>query len=253
MAVMVTISPPRKIVFVGHIVSDETWKEAKRHNHTFHELLAMRGGKLTVDVPGQKLEAGAGDVVFYSSGTPHEESVKKDATVDLLYAGFESGPVTLPIILRDADGRIRQLLLWMVDEIDSAYSGKDRLMLFLLRTALLECEKAAIYRVDRFVQRVRFYLKDHLAEQVTLDEIARHVGLSRAHFSRRYHEATGMAPMADLRRIRLEAVQNLLITTDLPQREIATRTGFTDEHHLAHTFKHFVRVPPGYFRQRKRS
>ena len=49
-------------------------------------------------------------------------------------------------------------------------------------------------------------------------------------------------------RLRIEQAQELLRTTDLPQRDIAEYYGFADIHHFSKAFKRITRLPPGAFR-----
>jgi len=49
-------------------------------------------------------------------------------------------------------------------------------------------------------------------------------------------------------RLRIEHAQELLHTTDLPQRDIAEYCGFADIHHLSKAFKRIPRLPPGAYR-----
>ena len=44
-------------------------------------------------------------------------------------------------------------------------------------------------------------------------------------------------------RLRIEQAQELLRTTDLPQRDIAEYCGFADIHHLSRAFKRIARLP----------
>jgi transcriptional regulator GlxA family with amidase domain len=49
-------------------------------------------------------------------------------------------------------------------------------------------------------------------------------------------------------RLRIEQAQELLRTTDLPQRDIAEYYGFADIHHFSKAFKRITRLPPGAYR-----
>jgi AraC-like DNA-binding protein len=53
------------------------------------------------------------------------------------------------------------------------------------------------------IARTIDYLSTHLNEQVTIDEMADHVGMSRAVFHRRFKEATTMSPIQFVKSMRL--------------------------------------------------
>jgi transcriptional regulator GlxA family with amidase domain len=60
---------------------------------------------------------------------------------------------------------------------------------------------------------------------------------------------TGLTPMEDLRQLRLEAARDLLLTTDLPLKAIAPRTGLGDEYHLSRLFRRAFGIAPGALRR----
>jgi transcriptional regulator GlxA family with amidase domain len=75
--------------------------------------------------------------------------------------------------------------------------------------------------------------------------------MSKFHFSRRYRQLTGLTPMEDLRQLRLEAARDLLLTTDLPLKAIAPRTGLGDEYHLSRLFRRAFGIAPGELRRHR--
>ena len=55
--------------------------------------------------------------------------------------------------------------------------------------------------------------------------------------------------MSDLRLIRVDEACHLLLTTDLPLKSIAERSGFCDEYHFSRVFRQLRRMSPGEFRK----
>ena len=53
--------------------------------------------------------------------------------------------------------------------------------------------------------------------------------------------------MADLRRLRLEAARDLLVSTELPLKAVAARCGFCDESHLSRSMHRCCGHRPGYY------
>ncbi|ROR89383.1 GlxA family transcriptional regulator [Nocardioides aurantiacus] len=66
----------------------------------------------------------------------------------------------------------------------------------------------------------------HLEEQVTVEAMAAHAGMSRRNFTRRFGEATGASPAQWLTSRRLDESRRLLERSTLPVGTIAARTGF---------------------------
>ena len=76
------------------------------------------------------------------------------------------------------------------------------------------------------VKRVRDYMLEHLAETVSLDELALVAHVSKFHLVRSFKTATGTTPHQYLVALRMQAAANLLRSTQLPVKEIAVRCGY---------------------------
>jgi AraC-like DNA-binding protein len=93
---------------------------------------------------------------------------------------------------------------------------------------------------------VRAYLEEHLAENVTLDELARLTSLSPFHLLRVFQRAVGLPPHAYLTQQRVWRAKKLL-TTGMPIPQAALLSGFSDQSHLTRHFKRLVGVTPGQY------
>jgi AraC-like DNA-binding protein len=98
------------------------------------------------------------------------------------------------------------------------------------------------------LSRVRDYIEAHLAERLSLDEIADVACLSPFHFSRSFKQAIGVGPHRYLVQRRLERAKTLMRSTNHPLCLIAQEAGFTDQSHLISVFRREIGVTPGRFR-----
>ena len=100
-----------------------------------------------------------------------------------------------------------RLLELLDNPVDTAMLGSGRLR--ELYYALLKGEAGAAARrafgVGNEIARTIDYLSSHLSEQVTIDDMANHVGMSRAVFHRRFKEATTMTPIQFVKSMRLNS------------------------------------------------
>src|SRR5213078_1068035 len=78
----------------------------------------------------------------------------------------------------------------------------------------------------RHLLRAKDLADARYAEPLSVDELARAAGLSRAHFSRAFRDAFGEPPHAYLLTRRLERAAALLRTTDRSVAEICFRVGW---------------------------
>ena len=75
--------------------------------------------------------------------------------------------------------------------------------------------------------------------------------VSKYHFLRTYKVLTGRTPMEDVRIIRANAARTLILSTALPLKDIAPRTGLGNEYAMSRIFRHYFNMPPGAWRRRR--
>jgi AraC family transcriptional regulator len=102
---------------------------------------------------------------------------------------------------------------------------------------------------DWQVKRVTGYMKDRLDEEISLDEIAAVVGLSRFHFCTAFRLATGQTPHRWLRDLRINFARRLLAEPGLAITEIALAAGYQTPSAFARSFRKVTRVTPSEFRR----
>jgi AraC family transcriptional regulator len=88
-----------------------------------------------------------------------------------------------------------------------------------------------------------------LDRSLTVDALAREVGLSRAHFARAFKEAMGQAPHQYLLSLRLRRARHLLEAPGAVLSDVALRSGFADQAHFSRFFKREFGVSPGRLRR----
>ena len=81
------------------------------------------------------------------------------------------------------------------------------------------------------------YMDSHFCECITLDEIARHVHLSRIYFRSVFLSATGQTPYKYIRSKRLSKAKQLILTTDRTLSEIAVECGFSSQSYMNSVFR----------------
>ncbi|MEV5597188.1 AraC family transcriptional regulator [Streptomyces sp. NPDC052496] len=98
------------------------------------------------------------------------------------------------------------------------------------------------------LEPVLTWIEDHLAQDVTLAEMAARCGLSERTFSRRFREQTGTTPLQWLLRARVRRAQFLLETTAYGVERIAAQAGFGSPTAFRERFKRVVGVTPQSYR-----
>ena len=98
------------------------------------------------------------------------------------------------------------------------------------------------------VYRVMEYVKVNYKRHITLDELARHIYLSRSYLSSIFKEETGMNLSTYINAVRVEKSKALLLDNAIRLVDVANLCGFEDQSYYTKVFKRIVGVSPKRFR-----
>ncbi|WP_210271545.1 GlxA family transcriptional regulator [Rhizobium sp. RM] len=94
------------------------------------------------------------------------------------------------------------------------------------------------------IQKTLIHAKTHLANSLTVEELAEVAALSPRQFSRAFHAETGQTPAKAVEQIRLEAARLMIEETRLPMEKIAQECGFIDLRRMRDAFMRQYGQPP---------
>lgn len=95
----------------------------------------------------------------------------------------------------------------------------------------------------RPVRRAMAYLRERLAESITLDDLATHAGFDKFHLCRAFRAQIGMPPHTYLTHLRVQRARELL-AEGVRASDLAPRVGFYDQSLLTRHFRRIVGVTP---------
>jgi AraC-like DNA-binding protein len=102
------------------------------------------------------------------------------------------------------------------------------------------------------LKRAFDYIEEHLAEPITLAELAASTGLTSMHFAGQFRAATGLRPHEYLLSRRIARAREELATSQETLVDIALGVGFQTQAHFTTVFKRFVGATPARWRQENR-
>ena len=117
----------------------------------------------------------------------------------------------------------------------------------LVRAHSATLKRGGLSRRNR--EMLQSYIREHIAKDMTLDELATLVEMSRFHFSRAFKVSFGVSPVRYVNRERYRLAQTLLRDTRLPVTQIALQVGFGSVQRFLKVFKDFCGVSPGEYRR----
>jgi len=149
---------------------------------------------------------------------------------------------------------------------DTAYTVGDS-----YTQSLTECRNVADVRTvnhemyEDFIQRVHqqktnptysqqiqscaAYIEAHLDEELSLEKLAKQVGYSEYHLSRKFKNETGQNIRDYIKTARVERAKLLLTTTELSIRDIAEQLCFCAPSHFASVFREVTGELPQEYRK----
>ncbi len=106
---------------------------------------------------------------------------------------------------------------------------------------------------DDLVVRARELIWTHSHRQLSVQQIARELSVTRRMLERRFQAATGESPLHDIVQCRFSRAKRLLLETDLPTKTIAYLAGFASDEQMRVTFNRLAGHSPSTYRQAGRS
>ena len=98
------------------------------------------------------------------------------------------------------------------------------------------------------IKRAEFYIASHLHKPLSIDEVAGHVYMSRAYFTRRFRRVTGKSFVEYVTECRLEKAKVLLVNTNWSPQRISAELGISPGR-LRSIFLEYERQTPADFRR----
>ncbi len=105
---------------------------------------------------------------------------------------------------------------------------------------------------DRAVAAAVRHIAAHGCEGLTVDAVLAEVGVSRSQLEKKFRHYLGRSPQAEIRRVQVARVRQLLVETDLPLKGIAELTGYDYTEYMCVVFRRLTGETPGAYRRRHR-
>lgn len=105
---------------------------------------------------------------------------------------------------------------------------------------------------NTYVEKAKHYMAAHLTQEIRNEDIAEDAGISLFHLSRLFKSMTGKTMQEYLRRERIDAAKQLLVTSTLTIPQIAALFRFCDQSHFTAVFRRMTGMTPGQYQKANR-
>ena len=148
----------------------------------------------------------------------------------------------------DAAFSLSDALLQNLGRVRTAEGFLDyfRYMSFSFVDLITSASKASSPLVHRCVE----YIAEHLQDKITLADLSEATGSSGAYISATFKRETGETLTTYILHRKVEEAEHLLLFTDMPAQDIATRLGFSSQSHCIAQFKKVTGQTPREYQTR---
>ena len=230
------------------------------HLHTSAELIYVEKGEATLTIGSLDFSLYSGDFALIMPSTLHSVTpVSEDLTLYVINAKCDlipdiikrlSGLRPASPVLRSAD--VPQNLLYAFSAVAAerdryiAYSWTH--LMFNMVVSGLRFAEIHDGVTSNLSNKVLSYLGLHYREQISLDQLAEAMGVSRFHLSHLFSNKLGIGFKEYLNNLRVEYAKGLLRTTDTPIASIYEVSGFENQRTFNRVFKENTGASPRDYR-----
>lgn len=241
-------------------------KSCTSNLHKNIELLHFTGGSGSVLCGENIYDVKPGDLVVVNSYLAHRVDAKEDITYDCLivYDDFcEENGIDTAMTQFDAkltDAGVSALF----QAVKDAYNRQDDLWQARVRCSVLQlliclcadhsCRRSTPLTEDQAFQSVICaidYIKEHLQEKLSVDDIAQQAGFSKFYFLRLFKRVTGCTLVQYINLLRCETAKELLRSGNHTVKETAYLCGFDNLSYFSNVFKKTTGYLPGVYKSQK--
>jgi len=113
--------------------------------------------------------------------------------------------------------------------------------------ARLSTDALAIH--DRNVAAALNFIRERACAGINVEEVSKHAFASRSQLEKKFRQFLGRSPQAEIRRVQVAKIRQLLTETDFPLKKIAELTGFEHVEYPRVLFKRLTGDSPGVYRK----
>jgi AraC-like DNA-binding protein/mannose-6-phosphate isomerase-like protein (cupin superfamily) len=257
--------------------------------HDYFEVLYMKSGSAVYRVHDREIRVEQGDLFVIGSHLYHgiQEYVTPTVRAVVLYfhpslihnehAGFESAEYLMPFEIQDHDfphaipssTGIPAQVQALMSRAHEAMLARSRhsqltmktylkmiLVLLMNHYAGNRSTTSAMIQKNRDLARLQplfDYVDRHYVENISVEQAAGVLHVSKSHFMRFFRSVTGRAFVSHLNHFRISRAQQLMATTSLTIAAIGQEVGFCDQSYFGVVFRRFVGMNPRDYRDRLRA
>ena len=176
------------------------------------------------------------------------------ALIDLL-------KMTVQIIVRSSPGAEAKDIATQLSSQYDIFTASGHMESFmstatelLQRAVSMKQDNLSDMKYTHVISRAKKYIAENFCNpNISLISVAKHVGMSSAHFSTVFSQTMGRSFINYLTAMRIERAKELLAATDMKLSAIAMEIGYNEPNYFSHVFRKLEGITPKEYRNRAAS
>ena len=230
-----------------------------RHSHKRSLFCFVIQGGYTETYGARTRECQSSALLFHPAGELHAEYFHDSGGrsfiieveppwLERVREHFGTGDNSINLAGRDFELLARRLYKEFLQMDEASVLIIEGLMLEIVGEAARHCPTDVARRPPSWLRQARELLSERFAERLTLEDVARTVGVHPVHLAQTFHKNYRCTVGDFVRRLRIEYACHKLAVSEMPIVDIALAAGFCDQSHFTRTFKRCTGVPPSQYR-----
>ena len=221
------------------------------HSHHSAYLCLVRAGGYVEKYGCRSRECQPGMLTFNPSGESHSQHVGTQRVV--LFNIELDARWTARAMFSDPWSVSGGPLVHLAEGVYREFQSPDDLTPLAVEALLLEMavskRRSDMSACPKWMRLAIELLHESFRSPLMVRQLAEEVGVHPAHFSRAFRQHYGCTPVEYMRRLRLDAACQMLVTTVESGAVIADQCGFSDQSHMTRVFSKCLGMTPADYRR----
>lgn len=241
------------------------------HTHDFYQMMFCKKAGGIITVGDKTFETRQDYVYFVRPGISHSIVQKKNMrTIDLNFSVYDNEVKNylskVPEEFQITDIVFMKMLFLFIakealeSKIYSSETANHALMLLIIKVIdefndttiqtpfdyheLYDIGEQLNANTDEMILDLKDYIEENIDKNITLEELANKVFLSKPYFTKKFKALFGSSPMKYVSDMRIEKSKQLIIEGKLSIQQISNKVGYNSLHHFSAAFKQSVGISP---------
>ncbi|MCW8109561.1 AraC family transcriptional regulator [Alteromonas ponticola] len=218
-----------------------------QHSHEFHQLVMPLRGVISIQVECFNGKVSPGECVVVRRTATHlftADSLAKFVVADL--PTLPDNILAYPGVVFSLSAPLSYYLSFVEQQLEQQINPALEQSMCSTFYQLLDGQ-TLLPRIDSRIAKSILFIAQHLADKLSITQLAQQACLSPTQFKSLFKQHTGLTPMRYVTKVRMEKAQALLTHTDYPLQQIGEQVGYPTLSTFSRKFSQYCGFAPTKF------